>query len=213
MISVLSKLSALMLAALVISCNSNVDNKEPITSKEQPPDSLHPVTPETKNVYAVVDISPMDMSYFPVDYPKLKMENINLSTPSMRVIYSRPHLDRRKLFVDLLKYGEPWRLGANESTEIQFYRDVTIQGKSIKNGRYILYCIPQADKWTIVLNSNTDSWGLKQDTTRDIQKFEIPVTHHNPGLEYLTIVFEKSQDGANLIMAWDEEVAKLAIAL
>jgi len=205
------QLSTFIVLLFLLSCNAKEEKKDPTDKKEQAEDVPHPITPETENAYAPVDASPMDMSYYPVDYPKLKTGNDNISLPVMRVIYSRPQLKGRKLFPDVLKYGEPWRLGANESTEIQFYRDVTIQNKQIKAGRYILYCIPEPDKWSIVLNSNIDSWGLRQDTTKDIQRFEIPVTHHNRVLEYLTLVFEKTNTGANLIIGWDEELAKLPI--
>jgi Protein of unknown function (DUF2911) len=163
------------------------------------------------NPYATVDVSPMDMSYYPDEYPKLKMANVNIAPPVLRVVYSRPHLQGRHLFNDVLKYGEPWRLGANESTEIQLYRDLMIQDKKIKAGRYILYCIPEADKWTIVLNSNIDSWGLKQEPAKDIQRFDIPAKHDHggPSLEFFTIVFEKTTTGADMVMAWGDIIAKL----
>ena len=163
------------------------------------------------NPYSAIDVSPMDMSYYPADYPKLKMTNSISGPPVMRIIYSRPHLQGRKLFHNLLKYGEPWRLGANEATEIQFYQDVTIQNKKIKAGRYLLYCIPQETAWTIVLNSNVDTWGLKIDSTKDLNRFEIPVTHNNLSLEYLTIVFEKTNQGAILLMAWADIKAELPV--
>lgn len=163
------------------------------------------------NMYAGMDISPMDMSYFPVDYPKIKMTNSAAPPPVARVIYSRPHLQKRHLFHDLLKYNEPWRLGANEATEIDFYKAVTIQEKKIEPGRYILYCIPHTDTWTIVLNSNIDSWGLQQDTSKDIQRFEIPVTTTHTSQEYFTMVFEKTGDGADLVMNWDNLLAKLPV--
>jgi hypothetical protein len=129
------------------------------------------------------------------------------------VIYSRPHLGGRHLFDNLLKYGEPWRLGANEATEIQFYRDVTILDKKIKAGRYVLYCIPEKENWTIVLNSHVDSWGLKQEMSKDVQRFKVPVQHDHggPSLEYFTIVFEKTAGGADLIMAWGDVVCRLPI--
>lgn len=163
------------------------------------------------NAYAQVDISPMDMSYFPVDYPKLKMTRETVAPPVARVIYSRPHLQRRH-FHDILKYDEPWRLGANESTEIDFYRPVTILGKKVAVGRYILYCIPHPESWTIVLNANIDTWGLKQDSSKDVQHFEIPVVRNNPSLEYFTMVFEKSATGADLVTGWDDVVARLPIS-
>lgn len=199
-----------MVLVLLFGCNNN---KNTSAQKDSVIVNESPLIPKEAmlNPYAAVDVSPMDMSYFPVDYPQLKMTNSITTPPIMRVIYSRPHLQGRKLFHNLLKYGEPWRLGANEATEIQFYRDIKIQNKKIAAGRYILYCIPEEKKWTIVLNSNVDTWGLKIDSTKDIDKFMIPVTGDNKPIEYFTMVFEKTETGADLLMAWDDLVAKLPI--
>jgi hypothetical protein len=177
-----------------------------------PKDSIINESADSLNdTYTSVDQSPMDMVYFPVDYPKFKMTNNKIPPPVARVIYSRPHLQGRQLFHDVLKYGEHWRMGANESTEIDFFRDVSIQGKKIKAGRYVMYCILGPANWNIALNTNIDSWGLQQDTTRDVQRFETPVTHGNPSLEYYTMAFSKTSTGADLIMAWDDVVARLPI--
>src|SRR5580765_303020 len=126
------------------------------------------------NPYSPIDVSPMDMSYYPVDYPKLKMTNTANEPLVARVIYSRPHLQGRELFHGLLNHNQPWRLGANEATELDLFRDVTIQGRKVNEGRYILYCIPHADKWVIVFNKNIDTWGLKPDSTKDAYRFDIP---------------------------------------
>jgi hypothetical protein len=204
------QLIILTLAIFFFSCKEK--EKQQVTKTDIAKDTARHINTDTAtNTYAGVDISPMDMSYYPPDYPKLKMTDNIIAPPVMRVIYSRPHLQGRELFHDILNFGERWRLGANEATEIDFYRDVSVQGKKIKAGRYVLYCILGPGKWTIVLNSNIDSWGLKQDTTKDIQHFEIPVTHENPVLEYFTMVFEKTSTGADLIMAWDDVVAKLPV--
>jgi hypothetical protein len=164
---------------------------------------------KNENPYAIVDISPMDMSYYPADYPVLKMTKAINTEPLARVIYSRPHLQGRQLFHDLLKYGEPWRLGANESTELDLYTDAHVQDKKIKAGRYILYCIPEPDNWTIIINSNMDSWGLHPDSTKDIARFIIPVKQTVNHLEYYTMIFEKTGTGAELLMAWDNLEARL----
>jgi hypothetical protein len=153
----------------------------------------------------------MDMSYFPVEYYKMNMAQ-QITTPLVvRVIYSRPHLNGRKLFPGILKYGEPWRLGANESTEIQFFRDVTIQGKRVKAGRYILYCIPNENTWTIVLNSNVDTWGLHPDPSKDLFRFDATVMKVDHHTEYFTIIFDKTNTGATMLAAWDEYEIKLPI--
>ncbi len=167
-------------------------------------------TGEASSNYAKIDVSPMDMSYFPIEYPKLKMATKNIAPPLARVIYSRPHLGKRRL-ADIVKPGKPWRMGANESTEIQFYKPAQINNVRVAPGRYILYCIPDSTKWTIVLNSNIDSWGLEQDTSKDVHRFDIPTTNNHPSIEYLTIEFERAEDGANLVISWDDVVARLPI--
>ena len=155
MLTIARHILSLLLLITFLSCNSKKEQPAINDNGLNKNDSTSFINPENiPNPYAGVDISPMDMSYFPVDYPILKMTVSSTPPPVMRLIYSRPHLQGRTLFVDLLKYGQPWRLGANEATEIDFYRDVTIQEKIIPAGRYILYCIPQEKKWDIILNTN-----------------------------------------------------------
>ena len=201
----------ILLTLLTFACEQK-PKVEPVTERITTPDTSSKQQPEiAANPYAPVDVSPMDMSYFPVDYPKIKMANANIAPPVARLIYSRPHLQRRALFNGILKYDEPWRLGANEASEINFYKPVTIQGKKIPAGRYIIYGIPHIDKWTIILNSNIDSWGLKQDASKDAGRFEIPIATNGHSLEYFTMVFEKTDTGADLVIAWADIVARLPI--
>lgn len=164
------------------------------------------------NPLSAVDKSPMDISYFPVDYPKLKMTGQDKNQPIARVIYSRPFKDGRKIFGALQKYGEVWRMGANEATEIEFFREVTIHNKKVAAGRYILYCIPYEDKWTIILNNDLFTWGLKIDASKDVLRTEIPVEKAQNNFEALTIVFEGAKEGANLIIAWDDVKASLPVS-
>lgn len=165
------------------------------------------------NPYAPVDISPMDMAYFPSDFPVQKMNGTAGELPVARVIYSRPHRQGRKIFGNLVKWGEPWRLGANEATEIQFFQPVTIQNKRIGKGQYILYAIPYQDHWTIVFNTNLYTWGLKFNLAKDAMKFTVPVTSKDQMIEYFSMVFEKTAGGADLVMAWKNTEARLPIQL
>jgi Protein of unknown function (DUF2911) len=205
--------SFLFLIIFLSSCNGNKEKNDHAVTTGTTPDTSTLIKAERAvNPYAPVDISPMDMSYYPADYPKLKMADSVSQPPFARIVYSRPHLQGRKLFTDVLKYGEPWRLGANEATELDLYSDATIQDKKIKAGRYILYCIPQQDKWTIVLNSNIDSWGLHPDSTKDIAKFTVPSRQTGNFLEYFTMVFEKTGNHVELVMAWESVEARLPIS-
>jgi Protein of unknown function (DUF2911) len=203
-----------ILLVLIIFFSLSCDNNEK-TASEEPPKKADTAIVNTPaaNPYAIIDISPMDMSYFPVDYPKRKMAHDITTPPIVRVIYSRPHKQGRKIFGSLQKYGEPWRLGANEATEIEFFRGVTIQGKKINAGRYIIYCIPYENKWTIVLNNDIYTWGLKIDSSKDFMRFDIPIKKASTDFEYFTIVFQPITNGAELVMAWDDTEARLPINL
>lgn len=200
------------IALTAASCKNKPEPAQPEKMTSAPPDTNTSVRPDINiNTYAPVDLSPMDMSYYPPDYPKMKMSKSFNGQPKARVIYSRPHLQGRHIFHEVLKYGEPWRLGANEATELQFFSDVTIEGQKIKAGRYIIYCIPQQKEWTVVLNTNTDAWGLQPDTTKDLARFTVPVKETGNSLEYFTMVFEDSPAGTNLLMAWDNAEIRLPI--
>ena len=163
------------------------------------------------SVILSIDKSHMDMSYFPEDYPKQKMITPAMANPVARVIYSRPQKNGRIIFADssitqnvIQQYGQEWRLGANEATEIEFFKTVSINEKKLGPGRYIMYCIPYADKWKIIFNENLYSWGLHIDKAKDIAEIELPVIKNNMEIEYFTLQFQKSTNGCKLVMAWGD---------
>lgn len=159
-----------------------------------------------------IDRSSMDMSYYPVNYPVLKIQGKVTDPLVARVIYSRPQKAGRRVFTELLDYGEVWRLGANEATEIEFFIDVKVNGAKIKKGRYTMYCIPAADKWTIIFNKDTDTWGtFKYDSTKDVLRTVTPVITLTEPQETFSIWFEKTNPGAYLFMEWDDERIQLQI--
>lgn len=163
-----------------------------------------------------LDKSPMDMSYYPANYPILRIQPNKTVEPLVaRVIYSRPQKNGRKVFGELVEDGKVWRLGANEATEIEFYRDVKIGGKPIKKGRYTLYALENKDKWVIILNKETDIWGaFKYDAAKDVVRIDCIVNRQSELTEAFTIVFEKVNDKMiNLVMAWDDEIVRLPIGL
>ncbi|MCU0403606.1 MAG: DUF2911 domain-containing protein [Chitinophagaceae bacterium] len=151
-----------------------------------------------------VDKSPLDFSYAPANYPILKFQGKQVpAAPLARVIYSRPQRNGRQLFGSEIKYGEIWRLGANETTEIEFFRNVNFAGKNISKGRFSLYCIPQADRWTIILNKDLHTWGaFSYKQSADAVRVNVPVTKTNGSMvEYFTMVFNESN---HLVIQWSD---------
>ncbi|RPE13332.1 DUF2911 domain-containing protein [Chitinophaga lutea] len=159
-----------------------------------------------------VDPSPMDMAYFPVMYPYVCKVKGEPGTLVARTVFSRPQKKGRPIFGNLVEYGKVWRLGANEATEIEFFRPVTIGGKLVPKGRYTLYAIPNETKWTVILNKQTDIWGsYKYDQALDLLRTDVPVTPSDEELEAFSMVFEKAGYGANLLMGWDKTQVSLPI--
>ncbi|MFL9482093.1 DUF2911 domain-containing protein [Chitinophagaceae bacterium LWZ2-11] len=161
-----------------------------------------------------LDKSPMDMSYWPNNYPVLKMSGKAKDMPVARVIYSRPLKNNRDVFGGIIKYREMWRLGANEATEIEFFKNVKIGGKPVAKGRYTVYCIPDETKWTIILSNDNYSWGsFIYDIRKDVLRTDIPVEKGNDNIEAFTMFFDENNAGANLLMMWDNVKATLPIAI
>ena len=155
-----------------------------------------------------VDASPLDVVYFPLNVSKSK----DNAVPVMRVLYSRPQKKGREIFGVLERFDKVWRLGANESTEIQFFKDVRIDGKKVKAGRYSLFAIPSKDNWTIIVNKQTDKWGaFTYDEQKDLLRIEAPLSQLANTVETFSITFNETPKGADLIMAWDTTQASLPI--
>jgi hypothetical protein len=93
----------------------------------------------------------------------------------------------------LIEFGKVWRLGANEATEIEFFKDVLINKIKVKKGRYSLYALPNANKWTIILNKEIDSWGaFLYDSTKDVTRIEVVPELIAQTIEPFSIFFEKT---------------------
>jgi hypothetical protein len=153
-----------------------------------------------------IDKSPMDMAYYPVNFPILKIPNKTTEPIFARIMYSRPQKNGRKVMGELVEYGKVWRMGANEATEIELFKDANVGKNKIKKGKYSIYAIPENDKWTIIFNKETDTWGAFQyDQKKDVFRYDVKPEKNAEMAEAFTIMWEKSNDGgANLIFAWDD---------
>ncbi len=161
-----------------------------------------------------VDKSPLDISYYPDNYPVLKIQDKMTEPLVARVIYSRPQKNDRKVFGELIEYGKLWRLGANEATEVEFYLPVKINNTKIKKGRYSLYAIPNNDKWTIILNKENDTWGsFRYDAKKDVLRMDVPVQMQSTIAESFSLLFEKAGSGFMLNALWDNVKISLPISL
>ncbi len=162
------------------------------------------------------DKSPMDLAYYPArsKYQNfLKPEEKEANQPMMRVAYSRPQMNGRTVFGELLKYGEVWRLGANQTTLITFYQNVNIGGTDIRRGTYGLFAKVNEGNWEIIVHRNTRSWGIfNHDDEDNVVTITVPTAKTPSTLEALSITFEdKGNKTTDVIFGWENTMARLPV--
>ena len=169
--------------------------------------------------FVKMDKSPMDRAYYPKEAPVRTFTKDDAKREAqkaqIRVTYSRPAKKDRQVFGKLLKFGEAWRVGANESTEILFINDVVFGGKEIKAGRYSVIIIPTDKEWTLKLNTELDGWGnYGYDPSKDILSVSVPVSKSKKTIENLSIaLYEASPKTVHLKIGWDTTVAEFPITI
>jgi len=160
-----------------------------------------------------IDKSPLDESYCPQNYPILKMNGSIKDEPVARVIYSRPQKNGRTIFDGIVKFGEIWRLGANEATEIEFFKPVKFGGQNVPKGRYTMFAICDKNKWTIILNTNNYVWGLAYNQKKDLIRVDVPTQENIEDVEFLTIFFENGKPkNASLNIMWESTKVSIPVS-
>jgi len=162
------------------------------------------------------------------------MARISLDDAYLRVVYSRPYKrGRTNVFGSkesgaLVPYGERWRTGANEATELTVTRDVTVAGQRLAAGTYSLSTTPGETSWKVHFNSLLGLDGLGyfdaaagKFTPADLPPHDalvvdVPVTaipESSDEVDQLTFAFEKSASGADLVLRWIRTEVRIPFAL
>jgi len=150
-----------------------------------------------------IDQAPIDIAY---------LRKGNTSKPMIKVVYGRPKKNKDKVFGSQIPYGEIWRTGSNEATEIKFYKSMKFGNKLVKAGTYILHTIPGEKEWTIILNSNTDTWGaFFYDASKDVVRIKVPIKKVKE-LDVFSIAFRKSFKNTYMVLAWDSTEIDIPLA-
>lgn len=133
----------------------------------------------------------------------------------IKIVYGQPYKRGRDIFGQLVPYGEVWRTGANEATEITSTQDILFAGKRLEAGTYALFTIPRGDNapWTIILNNKLGQWGaFEYQATYDEFRVHVPATRKETATEAFTIEFsEITGDSTSIIMQWDHTEVTIPI--
>lgn len=127
--------------------------------------------------------------------------------------YSRPSAKGRKIFGELVTYGEVWRTGANAATVITFSTPVIIEGNNLPAGSYALYSIPGKSDWTIIFSKNTKLWGaVGYNQDEDALRFTVKPGKTGQKYETMEINFVDMTDtGASIAIKWENVRVKFRI--
>ncbi len=104
----------------------------------------------------------------------LTMDSVMLNGNKVKITYSSPSVRKRKIWGDLVPYGEVWRTGANEATYLKTETDIKINNQDIPKGEYAIFTIPTDSTWTVILNKEWNQWGsYNYDSTLDILRQKV----------------------------------------
>jgi len=133
---------------------------------------------------------------------------------SIELSYSRPAVKGRKIFGDLVPYGQVWRTGANQATTITFGDEVTVGGVKLPAGKYGILTIPDKKSWTIIISKQTDitsPQGYKKDM--DAVRVTANVSSTKSTVESFTMQFANVKPtSCDLQIMWDKSAVVLPIA-
>jgi len=130
----------------------------------------------------------------------------------IRLDYGQPHLRGRRINTDsLVPFGKVWRLGANGATLLTNEVDLTVGGKSVPKGRYVVQVLPTRTGWTLILQAETTGAAsvnpVEYDATKDVARVEMTTRTLTQPVESLSMwLIPSTAPGVQrgeLRIAWD----------
>jgi hypothetical protein len=124
----------------------------------------------------------------------------------VKICFGKPSARGRTMIGGVERYGEPWRLGANEATTLHVTVPVAVAGVSLVPGSYSLYAIPSSSTWTLVLNRAWERWGIPlspEVRAQDVGEALLTPERLAEPVETLRFSFAPTAGGVDLLMEWE----------
>ena len=131
---------------------------------------------------------------------------------TIKTDYSSPRMKGRKIYGDLVPFGQVWRTGANEATTFVTGADLVVGGTNVPAGSYTIFTVPNADKWSLVISKGTGEWGTQypgQD--KDLARIDMKVSKVPSPVENFAISYVKSANGCMMNIDWETTRASVDI--
>ncbi len=124
----------------------------------------------------------------------------------IHIDYSSPGVRDRMIFGGLLPNGAVWQAGAHNATWMETNKDLSIDGKKLKAGKYGFFVIPNEEEWTVIFNSNWNQHGKDDyDEKDDVLRFKVIPEISEDIQEHLEYKVNKTTDASGTIsMSWEK---------
>jgi hypothetical protein len=132
---------------------------------------------------------------------------------TIKTDYSSPRMKGRKIYGELVPFGEVWRTGANEATTFVTSANVEVGGTDVPAGSYTIFTVPNPDKWTLIINKQTGEWGIPYKyESNELGRVDMKASKLTSPVENFTIVYDKSGNGCMMNIDWDTTRASVDIS-
>ena len=147
-------------------------------------------------------------------YAKVGLTDVDIS-------YSRPKVKGRKIFGEgedyLLPFGKMWRTGANSGSVITIDKDLTVEGKNLPAGEYMIITIPGKDEWQFIFYKDKSIGGNMANHKVEDEQLRVSVkpTSLTEAVESMTFnISDMSEDNttAAIELAWENTSVKVGIS-
>jgi hypothetical protein len=138
----------------------------------------------------------------------------NFGLSFIELSYSRPGMKNRKVFGDLVPFGQVWRTGANAATTLTFGDEVIIGGTKVPAGKYGLLSIPGEKEWTLIISKQTDVTSpddYKQD--QDVVRIKANPASLPRSVETMVIAFENIKgNSCDIGLSWESTYVSFPVS-
>lgn len=131
----------------------------------------------------------------------------------IKIDYSSPAVNGRKIWGDIVPYNEMWRAGANRPTKITFSEEVEINGQKVAKGAYTLIAIPTEQEWTWILSKDSKGNGVfSYDAADDVLRFTAKAEKSGAFAERLAYTISANDNVTGVVtLTWENVSASFAV--
>jgi hypothetical protein len=149
----------------------------------------------------------------------------------VKVTYGRPYMRGRRIFGAagdtaqiLVPFGQLWRTGANEATELTTTGPLRFAGRPLAAGTYSIFTVPGPQSWEVRVSpqlglDGTGGLSASGEFTpdiyaeaRDVLKVNVPSGQIGEPVDQFTIEFENGATGTDMVLRWERTEVRIPIA-